>query len=257
VTRSVAQGTLSPESVDRFRKQGFLTRIPALSSREAASYRRALEDAESRELARRGGVWREREFRPETGGAHPLRDWFIELARHPKVLDAVESLIGPDIAVHSATVYIKEPGRSRVVPWHADVREPWPGDRQMVKAWIWLTQADLRNGCLRLLPGSHLKAAPHRQSNGTWSVPDDAIAALGPSVADEEDAGSILLHSMCLLHYSDTNRTDDRRIGYAVSYFSPKLAELGGKGEGFLARGECRYEGVRLTPEFPVGWFEV
>ena len=46
---------------------------------------------------------------PEKSKSYLLYRWADTLVHHPKVLDAVEDLIGPDILVYHSTMWIKEP----------------------------------------------------------------------------------------------------------------------------------------------------
>src|SRR5262245_8681658 len=43
-----------------------------------------------------------------------------EIARNEAILDAVESVIGPDILLFTSTVWAKEPRDRRYVSWHQD-----------------------------------------------------------------------------------------------------------------------------------------
>ena len=47
-------------------------------------------------------------------------EWAADLVRIPRVLDAVEDLIGPDILIFNATFFIKNPGTDQITAWHQD-----------------------------------------------------------------------------------------------------------------------------------------
>ena len=86
-----------------------------------------------------------------------------ELVRHPKVLDAVESLIGPDIMIYHLTSWFKEPGDGTHVSWHQDGTyfglEPY----EQITAWIALTDATPEMGCIKIIPGSQvIGQRPHK-----------------------------------------------------------------------------------------------
>ena len=80
---------LTPAQIDQFREQGFASPIRVMSAAEALGYRRQLE-----------------RFERETGGplsghlrhkTHLLFTWLADLVRHPRILDAVDDLYGPDL----------------------------------------------------------------------------------------------------------------------------------------------------------------
>ena len=80
---------------------------------------------------------------------------YFELMSNPKVLDVVESLIGPEIFANP--VYNVRPKVPRVaageVPWHQD-KSYWPGSKSnpVITVWIAVVDATLTNGCLRVIP---------------------------------------------------------------------------------------------------------
>ena len=97
---------LPPAQVERYERDGFLSPNVALTSREAADFRRklaAFEETVGGPLTSEGTDAR---YRSRT---HVLLSWVHSLVRHPAILDAVEDLIGPDILVYTSTWFIKEP----------------------------------------------------------------------------------------------------------------------------------------------------
>jgi hypothetical protein len=89
-----------------------------LTAEEAAHELATLERLEAEEVERRGGVWEKRDFRPWEEDDHPLYAWANALVRRPKLLDAVESILGPDILIRNCDVFIKRPGLKRDIGWH-------------------------------------------------------------------------------------------------------------------------------------------
>ena len=60
--------------------------------------------------------------RTRNGGrtATCTRPGSIDLIRHPRILDAIEDIIGPDILVWTSTFFIKEPHSPTYAAWHQD-----------------------------------------------------------------------------------------------------------------------------------------
>ena len=82
------------------------------------------------------------------------------LRTHPAILDATESLIGPEIYAHpQSNLRAKLPDlEATVVPWHQDLAYLIPedaGETLFVNFWIPLVKATAENGCLQVLRGSH------------------------------------------------------------------------------------------------------
>ena len=103
---------LSAEAVARFNRDGFYFPVPVLSKDEAAAYRRHLEDHEAKTGKPLQGNWRHK--------THLLFTWADRLVRHPKILDAIEDVIGPDILCWTTNFFIKEADSPGFVSWHQD-----------------------------------------------------------------------------------------------------------------------------------------
>ena len=88
-----------------------------------------------------------------------------ELVRHPKVLDAVESVIGPNILIYHLTSWLKEPNEPSHVSWHQDGTYFGLEPAEQITAWIALTDATPEMGCVKILPGSHvIGQRPHKDT---------------------------------------------------------------------------------------------
>lgn len=90
---------------------------------------------------------------------HLSQPWAEELVRSPDLLDAVEVLIGPDIAIENTFLVVKWPGSNFEVPLHQDgINDRLRLDPlQSVAAWLALTDTRADSGCVEVVPGSHLR----------------------------------------------------------------------------------------------------
>jgi hypothetical protein len=167
-----------------------------------------------------------------------------------QVLDWVEPLVGPDIALWSSHFISKDPFTGRATPWHEDSAF-WEGrfDRydHIVTIWLALENASTRsNGCMRVIPGSHL--------NGGFSenyVPADLttqtfhaqLAGVDESAAVDFELprGHFSMHDGRIVHGAKPNTSPVRRTGYTMRYFpSSVLMRDVPQNEGWkiwLARG--------------------
>ncbi len=186
--------------------------------------------------------------------AHLAYDFFDELVHHPKVLDAVEDLIGPDILAMSSVIFAKGPQSPGYVSWHQDGRYMGLSDDTPVTAWIALTESTIENGCMRMAPGTHKgDFLPHEDT-----FAEDNVLTRGQNIVgiDESTAqyitlkpGQMSLHHWKVAHASGPNRTDARRIGFAIqSYIKPSVWQLEGRGFVQLARGADNHGNSEILP---------
>ncbi len=236
---------LTPEQVAAYGLDGFVSPIPVLSAAVVASLRGELEDWEK---ARGAAI----DF-PEKSKSYLLFNWADRLVHHPKILDAVEDLIGPDILVYHSTLFLKEAHTPAFVRWHQDSTYFYLDPHLHVTAWVALSDASIEAGCMRALPGSHRWGAfehddkPEatnmiRRGQGISDRFDAETGAAMPVVA-----GEMSLHHTDLVHASGANNSDDRRIGYAISYIPACVRPVGKvRPSALLVRG--RDEG-HFAPE--------
>jgi ectoine hydroxylase-related dioxygenase (phytanoyl-CoA dioxygenase family) len=163
---------------------------------------------------------------------------WLSFAREPAILDAVEQVIGPDIALWGSGFFGKPAHDGIETPWHQD-GDYWPiRPLATVTVWIALDDSTPENGCLRVVPGSHRegKLVPHVTGK-------DGDYTLHQAVADEAAAeahgvdvvlrrGQISLHDVFLIHGSKPNRSPRARRGIVyrlmptTSYFDRDLARI-------------------------------
>lgn len=242
---------LTDEQVARYRRDGFLAAQPALSAAEVARYRAALEDHEA-DLGARVTASPPMQARK----LHVRFPWAAELVRHKAILDVIEDLIGPDILIFNATFFIKEAGADGITAWHQDSTYFGLEPQEHVSAWVALSEASAASGCMEFLPGSPqlgqlhhaAKVLPNSINHASQTVvePFDASGAVAVPVP----AGSFSCHNTRVLHQSSPNRSDDRRIGFGISYIPAHVRHTGSmRMPATLARGEDRYGHFELEPD--------
>ena len=111
-----------------YRRDGFHFPVSVLSTAEARSYRDRLEANERTLGGPLSGNMRQK--------PHLLFTWANELARHPKILDAVEDVIGPDILCWSTTFFTKEAHSPSFVSWHQDATYWGLSTNDVITAWV-------------------------------------------------------------------------------------------------------------------------
>lgn len=173
-----------------------------------------------------------------------LPGYFI-LMSNPKILDAVESLIGPELFSNPVyNVRPKVPGvAAGAVPWHHD-KSYWPeaNANPVITVWIPLVDSTLENGCLHIIPGTHKKRAI---AHGKESYSGTAYLEIAPDQIEKRKkeilalsmkAGSAVLFNDRLIHASTPNNSQGVRWSVDLRYQPTDQDPMPIHGAGFLAR---------------------
>jgi non-heme Fe2+,alpha-ketoglutarate-dependent halogenase len=230
---------LSAAQIEQYREEGFVAPVPVLTKTEARELRARLE-----------------RFERETGGplkgdlrhkSHLLFTWLADLVRHPRILDAIEDLYGPDLLCWSSNFFIKERESPAFVSWHQDSTY-WGLDKpDVVSAWVAFTAANSGNGAMRVIPGSHkLDQIAHRDTFAKHNLLTRGQEVAvdvdeGQAVTLELKPGEMSLHHVRLVHGSPPNLSDDRRIGFAIRYVPTYVRQIAGEDSATLVRGRDRF----------------
>lgn len=231
---------LSESQVCRYNEDGFCAPIRALSADEAADFRRRFEAYEQAysgwyELSRGQKLYL-------------LQRWAADLAQHPKVLDAVEDVLGPDIFVWGFSLFVKDAHSPSYVSWHQDSTYWGLSKPDVVTAWVALSPSTRESGCMKMIPGSHkIDQLPHHDT-----LAKENLLTRGQEIAVEVDEGratylvlqpgEISLHNIRTVHASEPNHSENRRIGIAIRYITPHVKQVKASGDSaWLARGEDRF----------------
>src|SRR5262249_10351763 len=143
-----------------------------------------LESFEARQKAPLQGALRHK--------THVLFAWLNDLIRLPSILDAVEDILGPDLLCWSSSFFIKEAHDPAYVSWHQDSTYWGLSAPDVMTAWVAFTPSNRANGCMRVVPGTHLRdQVPHRDT-----FAEKNILTRGQEIAvhvDEDRAVDIIL----------------------------------------------------------------
>ena len=169
--------------------------------------------------------------------AHLLHPRFDALIRDSRILDVIESIIGPNIRlVHYQGLY-KPPQSGGEVGWHQDdyyFRVTHQKRDAVVSCWIALDDARIDNGCLWYVPGVHHQMFEHVQNwdpavkkGFYFTVPklDDGMEA--SAVPVEIKKGQMVLHHGLTPHRSLKNTSDRPRRALATHFFDALLPDMG------------------------------
>lgn len=173
-----------------------------------------------------------------------LFEWVLD----PAVLDLVEPILGPDLALFSTHFICKPQGDGRRVPWHEDSYY-WKGmidPMQVVTVWLALDPSTVENGCMRVVPRTH------RTPDSEYEEVDSTLNIFPTEIRDRAtfDARAVpielapnqaSLHDAHLIHGSPPNRSALRRCGYTMRFISTRVRfddeKFGHFHQIYLARG--------------------
>jgi non-haem Fe2+, alpha-ketoglutarate-dependent halogenase len=239
---------LSPNQLKQYADEGFVSPINIFSKKKAKEIRNEIELIEKdlpEELEKSGRY-----------NVHLISPLLDEVTHNPKILDAVQSLIGEDILVCGTTLFIKNPNEKGFVSYHQDAKYIGLEPHNWVTAWVAITDSNEHNGCMRMWSGSHkdnFKEHDQKFNEGNLltrgqtvkNVPMDETTPLILT------AGQMSLHHPTVVHGSDLNKSDDRRIGFVIqSYIGTNVKQVIGRNSVQLARGKDNYnfhEKIRRT----------
>jgi len=237
---------LSSAALDAYRRDGYYFSVPALRASEVAHYRGCLEKHEAETGAPLQGNWRHK--------AHLLFTWVDELVHHPKIVDAAEDVLGPNLLCWTTNFFIKEANSPGFVSWHQDAFYWGLSKDDVMTAWVALSPANLESGCMKFLPGSQTQ--DHLQHVDTFHK--DNLLSRGQEIAVKVEGektvdcilkpGEMSLHHVKVVHGSEPNRSNDRRIGLAIRYIPTDIKQLKVRDSATLVRGTDRHKNFDHEP---------
>jgi hypothetical protein len=233
---------LSAEQLDTYWKEGFLVyEDPILPQKKFD----ALKDHFDEEFSLLPP-----DVRPESMDVPHFTDTkLFEWLFSDEVLDLVEPIIGPDIALFSSHFICKPKGNGKRVPWHEDSYywHHMMSPMKVVTLWLAIDASTRENGAMLVIPRALSGTSEHEPVDPDKNVlpweakrqqVDESKAVL---IELEPNHGS--LHDGRLMHGSPPNTSNVRRCGYTMRYMptTVKMTEAGYATHNiYLARGKDR-----------------
>jgi hypothetical protein len=250
---TLSDGKLTKAQQDTYWEDGYLFPMQAVSSEQAKVWRAEVEALEAKWL--------------DNGLALPLNTYkrvnaqcvmkiACDIGLNAAILDIVEGVLGPDIMLYSVEFLIKEPHTKHVVTMHQDLTYWGMGDMDnILTAWLAVSDATPQSGCMDFVQGSHKNPIlPHEDSFDNHNLLSRG-QEIAVDIAEEDKvsvelmSGQISLHHGLTIHGSGPNSSNDRRIGVAIRYLSPKMTSAHGeKDYAIPARGNCDTGNLRTYP---------
>lgn len=175
------------------------------------------------------------------------------LLRNAKILDVVESILGPEISSSPVQQVRLKPPRQMlsddnaehsnvgVTTWHQDTVALLPdaANTQMLTVWVAITDATPENGCLNSIAGSHklgdVTHCPGKQVASEMYVPQPIVGdrAVVPLPVKR---GGIVLFDKHNIHCAGANNSSDLRWSFDLRYTCAGQPSGRPAFPGFIAR---------------------
>ncbi|MFM9844287.1 MAG: phytanoyl-CoA dioxygenase family protein [Dongiaceae bacterium] len=215
-----------PEQADisAFRETGVLFPIEVLSTAEISTALGALQLIELAPAAIRKSLLAHK--------SHLVSRTFNDLIRHPKILQTIERILGPNILVWGSDFFVKEPGTPNFVSWHQDAAYWGLTPDDIVTAWVALTPSTIASGCLEVIPGTHIEPVmPHTNTFASENMLSrgqtiEARPQASQALYVELAPGQMSIHHVKIAHASGPNQSASRRIGFAIRYIAAHVRQM-------------------------------
>jgi hypothetical protein len=228
--------TLNQQQIEDYNRNGFVRRFRAYSPEQIAEIRRYFDRLLETTIAAGGNSY-------SISTAHMKYGGVYDTLTNPVIVDHVSDLLGDDVVAWGSHFFCKMPGDGKAVAWHQDASY-WPlSPSHAVTVWLAIDDADLDNGCMKFIAGSHhFGHLTYRQSSPEeHNVLDQTVEnaeSFGTIVADELLAGEASIHNDLLLHGSDANLSARRRCGLTLRYAHASVrAAMNWNEKGIVVRG--------------------
>ena len=240
----------TPPELERFRRDGYFVREGVFGAAELAALCAAVERVHARVLeATRASAagpveridgkryqellgslvkWEWQEGRADVRSMEPFLQLDAELdllADDPRLWGPARSLCGAErLALFTDKLNFKRPGGAPF-PWHQD--SPYfafecPHVDRLVSLQVYLDDATIENGCLWMIPGSHargrLACFEDKGTLGRLYTDVDRVLADAPRVPIEAPAGSVIFFHGDVVHGSQSNKSDESRRAFVLTY---------------------------------------
>ena len=248
--------SIGKEQIEFFHQQGYLAIRRAFGHRDIAAAGQAIWDLIDGKQADFGGLQVEAKVGESYQGLSPearrnaVRKLFefvdcdsrlLALAENSAVLQILTRILGERPVLFQDMALMKPPRVGREKPWHQDCAYfNLPVQATVVGIWIALDDATPENGCLHIIPRSHLEGPRPHFKKRDWQICDTDVPVHRDVMVPLPIGGCLIWHGL-IYHGSPPNRSGMRRRALQYHYkgasvyeitVEERLAVYGGEGLG-------------------------
>ena len=231
---------LTKLQIEQYHDEGFISPIRVISEQEALSIKDELEQVE-KEFPE--------EINSESRNNLHLSFAFLDALAHNKIIvDAIEDLIGPDISLWASVMFIKEPSSKQYVSWHQDATYMGLDSLDFPTPWIALSPSNIETGCMTMIAGSHKTKIQNHED----TFAENNILTRGQVIQDVDESkavdlilqpGEMSIHHGAVIHGSQPNNSNQRRIGFSLqSYMPNNVKQIVGRNLWTHVKGQNRQD---------------
>jgi ectoine hydroxylase-related dioxygenase (phytanoyl-CoA dioxygenase family) len=145
-------------------------------------------------------------------------------------------------------MFIKEPSSKQYVSWHQDATYMGLDSLDFPTPWIALSPSNIETGCMTMIAGSHkTKIQNHKDT-----FAENNILTRGQVIQDVDESmavdlilrpGEMSIHHGAVIHGSQPNKSNQRRIGFSLqSYMPNNVKQIVGRNLWTHVRGQKRQD---------------
>ena len=221
----MAKGPLNDQQLREFQTSGYVLARGFFDPEEISLLARAAKQDRELDLHSYGAADGEGGTVRLSLWNHPGDTLYGMFARCESLVNSAEKLLGGEVYHYHSKMIMKDPKVGGAWTWHQDygywyhnfVLFPW-----LCSASIAVDPATRENGCLQVVPGSHLLGRIDHVLSGDQAGADkervDEILKRMDLVYVEMEPGDTLFFDCNLLHRSDQNRSEKPRWSMICAY---------------------------------------
>jgi len=148
-------------------------------------------------------------------------DFFRDLGNDPRVLGIVEELLGSEAVLAAVETFNKPALQGTAVPPHQDNAYFCQEPADMLTVWVAIDETTESNGPVHYVSDSKAELLPHKGSG----IPGNSMVLVDPPIYDTTrvtvgllQPGDAMVHDCQTVHWSEPNRTEQRRCGLLLVY---------------------------------------
>jgi len=255
------QERLSEADLAQYRDQGYLAMEGVFTAEEVEDYKTALADLidgrvkDDRLFVQEEPYYKqgdqderatERELRVrKLMGFVQIEPRLRAAAYHERVTNLLNQLIEPGHRMVQDMALVKPPFHGSEKPWHQDnAYFDWTPLGGVVGIWIALDKATVENGCMQVIPGTHLAGPTSHFHVRDCQIPDERVQA-EKAVVVPLPPGGVLFFSGLIHHGTPPNTSGDRRRALQFHYAAAACQKMTFKEHAVLFAEGGAYAGCR------------
>ncbi|XP_062578491.1 phytanoyl-CoA dioxygenase, peroxisomal-like [Saccostrea cucullata] len=215
---------MSVDYLSQYNRDGFIPCVGVLDKFETQRLQENFDELE-REAGKKASQY-------SFHNIHVKHQWVLQVATHPNLLKPIREILGPNIILLDSRFICKYPDTemcsdgqdSAFVAWHQDMKY-WGIEGRVVTAWLAVDDADVENGCMIVIPGTHQNGLVEHEDctvggnllSSNQSIPIQLVDVKLAQPCPVK-AGQMSIHDGLLIHGSEPNTSSRRRCGFVIRY---------------------------------------